>query len=82
MSRPNELDVYRALMDLDLILQDYEKMVLLRLFLASVPTTNSASVKLHGEIRKFTILVERLVEAAQKACDNLNSHPQNKKSPK
>ena len=61
-------DVYKDLMDLDLILQDGDKMVALKLFLGSVDPTSPSLVQLHSKIREFTVLVERLVGAAEKAC--------------
>ena len=57
--------VYRSLMDLDLLLQDGDKMVVLKLFLGSISQSSPALAKLHAEILMFTNRIERLVAAAK-----------------
>lgn len=66
MNRPTGDDVFRSLMDLDLIFHDADKMIALKLFLASVdPVQASSSLeKLHDEILAFTARIELLVTAA------------------
>jgi hypothetical protein len=46
-------EIFRSLMDLDLVLQDMDKMVALRLFLDSVDPNNPSLAKLHTEILAF-----------------------------
>lgn len=58
--------VYRSLMDLDLVLQDGDKMVVLKMFLGSIDPSNPSLAKLHAEILAFTGRIEKLVAAAQK----------------
>jgi len=57
--------VYRSLMDLDLLLQDGDKMVALKFFLGSINPSSPALIKLHAEILTFTNRIERLVAAAK-----------------
>lgn len=62
MTRGDE--VFRSLMDLDLILQDGDKMVELKMFLASVTPDNPSLVRLHGEILAFKARIEAVVAVA------------------
>ena len=50
-------DVFRKLMDLDLVLQDGEKMVALKMFLGSVRQDHPSLVKLAREVGEFTAIV-------------------------
>jgi hypothetical protein len=65
MSAATGLEVYRSLMDLDLLLQDTEKMVAIHGFLGSIEHSNPALAKLHAEILAFTARIEGLAMAAQ-----------------
>lgn len=58
-------DVFRSLMDLDLVLQDGDKMVTLKLFLSSINPSSPALSKLHAEILTFTNRIEQIVAAAK-----------------
>lgn len=64
MSKLSGQEVFRSLMDLDLILQDGDQMVVLRLFLDSIEPGNPSLEKLHGEILAFTNRITKLVKAA------------------
>jgi len=57
--------IFQSLMDLDLLLQNMDKMVALKLFLGSIDPSNPALAKLHAEILAFTNRIDRLVAAAQ-----------------
>lgn len=58
-------DVYRSLMDLDLVLQDVTQMIALKAFLASVDPDNPSLAKLHAEILSFTRRIEALAAAGR-----------------
>lgn len=66
MKRVTGLDVYRQLMDLDLILQDSDKMILLHQFLCSVSDDSPALAKLSHEITVFTARIAGIVQVSMK----------------
>jgi len=55
------IDVYRRLMDLDLILQDGYQMCSLRMFLDSIQENHPSLIKLDAEIEAFKKRIEQLV---------------------
>jgi hypothetical protein len=55
------IDVYRKLMDLDLILQDEYQMASLRIFLDSIQKDHPSLIKLDAEIEAFKKRIEQLV---------------------
>jgi hypothetical protein len=59
-------DVFRKLMDVDLLLQDGSKMVALRMFLDSIRGDNPALAKLAAEIDAFEARLRILVAASEK----------------
>lgn len=72
MSKPSDypLQVYRSLMDLDLLLQDGSEMVSLWFFLGSIDPNNAALEKLHKEILAFIEKISKLC-AAGKQLSNI-----------
>ena len=58
-------DVYKSLMDLDLILQDADEMVPLMMFLLTIDCDTPALIKLNDQITSLTNVVSRLVVAAK-----------------
>jgi len=60
------VDVYRSLMDLDLLLQDAGEMGPLYALLSTVHDDNPALLKLHNEISTFTARVRGLADAGKK----------------
>jgi hypothetical protein len=58
--------VYRALMDLDLILQDMADMGPIYAFLSTVDDDSPALLKLHAEILTFTTRLRSLADAVKK----------------
>lgn len=65
MSAVTGQDVFRKLMDVDLILQDGDRMILLRLFLDSIDPDHPALLKLAAEIDRFA---KRLVDLTTMAA--------------
>jgi hypothetical protein len=59
-------DIYRKLMDLDLILQDTDKMVALRVFLDTVSDDIPGLIKLANEVDAITARIETLVAVAER----------------
>jgi hypothetical protein len=56
--------VFQSLMDLGLILQDIDKMVMLKVFLESIDPKNKSLAQLHAEIVTFLARIEGIVDAA------------------
>ena len=59
------VDVYRELMDLDLLLQDMGEMGPLYTLLSRVTDDSPALLKLHEEIKTFTYLVRSIADAGK-----------------
>ena len=58
-------DVYRKLMDIDLILQDISKMIPLKMFLGSIRENHPSLIELNKEIETFKGRLEQLIKATQ-----------------
>ena len=59
-------DVFRTLMDLDLILQDGDKMIALKLMLSGASPDDPNLIRFNDMILDFKFKIERLTIASQK----------------
>lgn len=65
--------VFKALMDVDLILKDGAQMVALKFLLGGVENNHPALCKLYEEVTEFHTLIARLCAAAKEQSRGNNS---------
>jgi hypothetical protein len=66
------MKIFQDLMDLDLLLQDANKMIALRMFLESVDPSNEALKRLHDEILTVKRHISDLASIAEKRMKGLD----------